>query len=301
MHLAAVDLGGTKIAAGVFDGEGRLAGEIGTAQTEAGKGREVTLANLRRVIEEACRSAGAAPDRLRAVGVGSTGPVDAAAGRILAVPNLANLNFFDLGAWVRAEFDAPLYLENDANCFALGEALRGGGRGHAVVVAVTLGTGFGCGIVMHGAMYSGVTGNAGEVADCPIEGGTFDSMLSGGGMRKFYQRRWGETPLSARELGGLAEAGDERALAAWQDYGRAVGQALGMIAAVVDPSVCVVGGSVAARLPLFEAALLERMKTCLAPAAAVRIRVAPAELGAAAGVIGAAEYALSQLRSAAGD
>ena len=300
-YVAGVDLGGTKIAAGVFDHEGRLAGEIATAPTAAGETEAITLANLRGAIEAACRSAGGSLDQLRAVGVGSTGPVEASTGRILQVPNLASLNFFDLGAWVRAEFAAPLFLENDANCFALGEALRGGGRGHPVVVAVTLGTGFGCGIVIDGAMYSGVTGNAGEVADCPIAGGTFDSMLSGGGMRKFYERRWGPTALSARELGDAAEAGDERARAAWQDYGGAVGEALGMIAAVIDPSVCVVGGSVAERLPLFEGALLQKMRACLAPAAAERLRVAPAELGSAAGVIGAAEYAFYRLRSVARD
>jgi glucokinase len=228
--------------------------------------------------------------------MGSTGPVEASTGRILQVPNLPHLNFFDLGAWVQAEFGAPLFLENDANCLALVEALRGGGRGHPVVVAVTLGTGFGCGIVIHGAMYSGVTGHAGDVADCPVAGGTFDSMLSGAGLRSFYERRWGATNLSARELGDAAESGDSQALAAWQDYGRAVGEALGMIAAVIDPSICVIGGSIAARLALFEEPLMEQMRKELAPDAAARIRVAPAELGGEAGVIGAAEYALQCLR-----
>jgi glucokinase len=291
--VAGVDVGGTKIAAAVFDAEGNRAGKTVTVPTAADQPKEVTLGNLRRAIAQAAQGAPA----LQAVGMGSTGPVEASTGRILQVPNLPHLNFFDLGGWVKAEFGAPLYLENDANCFALGEALCGGGRGHPVVVAVTLGTGFGCGIVIQGAMYSGVTGNAGEVADCPVAGGTFDSMLSGAGLRTFYLRQWGATNLSARELGDAAESGDSRALAAWQDYGRAVGEALGMIAAVVDPSICVIGGSIAARLALFERPLMEQMRKELAPDAAARIRVAPAELGAEAGVIGAAEYALHRLRS----
>jgi glucokinase len=296
--LAGVDIGGTKMAAGIFDKQGKLLGEIATVPTEADKSRAVTLGNLRWVMEEACRLAGAPIGGLRAVGVGSAGPVESATGRLLQVPNLKNLNFFDLASWIRAEFGAALYLENDANCLALGEALRGAGRGHAVVVAVTLGTGFGCGIVIDGVMYSGVTGNAGEVADCPVEGGTFDTVLSGAGVKQFYERRCGgPTALSARELGGLAEGGDERAREAWQDYGCAVGQALGIIGAIIDPSVFVVGGSIAARLPLFQAALMARMKQILAPAAAARIQIAPAKLGPAAGVIGAAEYALYRMRN----
>ena len=286
--LVGVDLGGTKIAAGVFSTGRKLLTEIATAPTAADHPPEVTLGNLERVIREVLPKA----TTPLAIGVGSTGPVDAATGRFLETTSLPNLYFFDLASWVRARFDAPLYLENDANCLALGEAVQGAGAGHASVVAVTLGTGFGCGIVLDGAMYSGVTGNAGEVAFCPVAGATYDEMLSGAGVRRFYERvRNAPTELSAREIGELGEAGDPSALEAWRYFGHAVGSALGTIAAVLDPSICVVGGSVAARLALFRGALEERMRAILAPDAARRIRVVEAQLGSAAGVIGAAEYA----------
>jgi glucokinase len=291
-----IDLGGTKIAAGVFDSERKPAGEIVTVATQADQPREVTLDNLKRAGGEACRRAGGA-GRPLAVGIGSTGPVEASSGRVLEATSLPNLNFFDLGAWVQAQFGAPLFIENDANCLALGEALQGAGMGHRVVVAVTLGTGFGCGIVIDGAMYSGVTGNAGEVAYCPVAGDTFDNMLSGAGVRRFYERVKGApSPLSARGIGDLAEAGDRAALQAWRDFGEALGTGLGTIAAVIDPSLCVIGGSVAARLALFLAPLEARLRSILAPAAAKRIQVVAAKLGPAAGVIGAAEYAFYRLR-----
>jgi len=297
-YLLGIDLGGTKIAAGVFDLERKLLGEVATASTEADQPGPVTLENLRRAAEEARRRAGIGEGAPRAVGIGSTGPVEAATGRVLEATSLPHLNFFDLGAWVRSELGAPLFIENDANCFALGEARQGAGAGHRSVVAVTLGTGFGCGIVLDGVMYSGVTGNAGEVAECPVAGDTFDNMLSGAGVRRFYERIRGPSELSAKQIGDLAEAGDAEARQAWRHYGQAVGAALGTIAAVLDPSVCVIGGSVAARRELFREPLEARLRSILAPAAAARIRVVPARLGAAAGVIGAAEYAYYRLAGA---
>lgn len=295
------DLGGTKIAAGVFNEKHRLLGEIARVPTEADRPAEVTLGNLKAAVEQACRSAGARAS-LRAIGIGATGPVEAATGRVLEAPSLPNLQFFGLGAWVREQFSVPLFLENDANCFALAEALQGSGAGHRVVMAVTLGTGFGCGIVMDSVMYAGTTGNAGEVGFCPIAGDTFDNMLSGAGVRRCYERVLGRpSSLSAREIGDLAEGGDAEALQAWRDYGDAVGAGLGTIAAVLDPSICVIGGSVAARLALFEASLRDRLRTILAPAAARTLEVAAAKLGPAAGVIGAAEYAFCGMRIAARD
>ncbi len=291
--LLGIDLGGTKIAAALFDQERRLCSEITTAPSEAARPGEVTLANLYCAAQAVL--AGRQPI---AVGIGSTGPVDSSTGRVMEATSLPNLNFFDLGAWVREKFNAPLFLENDANCFALGEALQGAGAGRKVVVAVTLGTGFGCGIVMDGAMYSGTTSNAGEVAFCPVGGDTYDNMLSGAGVRRFYGRVCNRpSPLSAREIGDLAERGDEEAQRAWRHYGEALGAALGTIAAVLDPSICVVGGSVSERFDLFEAPMQARLRSILAPAAAAAIQVARAKLGPAAGVIGAAEYAFQRLRA----
>jgi glucokinase len=296
-----VDLGGTKIAAGMFNEKHRLLGEVERVPTQADRPAEVTLGNLKAAAEQACRAAGAGA-RLRAIGIGATGPVEASTGRVLEAPSLPNLQFFDLGASVREQFGVPLFLENDANCFALAEALQGAGAGRRVVVAVTLGTGFGCGIVMDGVMYAGTTGNAGEVGFCPIAGDTFDNLLSGAGVCQWYERVRGRpSSLSAREIGDLAERGDAEAVQAWRDYGDAVGAGLGTIAAVLDPSICVIGGSVAARFPLFEAPLRDRLRAILAPAAAQALEVAPAKLGPAAGVIGAAEYAFYRMRIAARD
>lgn len=293
-YILAFDLGGTKIAAAIFDLEHRRVGDIQAIPTMAQQPAKVTLTNLKRVGEQVRRKAQLEGPPL-AVGMGSPGPLDTKNGRLLETDTLPSLMHFHMARFIEGEFSAPLFLENDANCFVLGEALAGAGSGHAVVVGVTLGTGFGCGIVMHGRIYSGATDNAGEVAYCPIAGGTFDEMLSGAGVGRFYQRVTGKQAPSAKELGEMAEAGDSDASAAWHCYGEAVGTALGTIAAVVDPSICVMGGSVAQRLPLFRKPLERRLRAQLAPQAAQRLRLEAAKLDAAAGVTGAAEYAFQRL------
>jgi glucokinase len=209
--------------------------------------------------------------------------------------SLPNLMDFNLARFIEAEFHAPLFLENDANCFALGEALAGAGKGHDVVVGVTLGTGFGCGIVVNGRIFTGVTGNAGEVAYLPVAGGNFDQMLSGAGVARFYQRVTGRQPPSPTEIGDLAERGDPQARIAWDYYGEAVGTGLGIVAAIIDPNICVLGGSVSQRFPLFREALERKLRALLAPEPAAKLIVARARLDAAAGVTGAAEYAFQRL------
>lgn len=296
-YVLAIDLGGTKIAAAVFDLDHRRLCDVQSIPTMAKQKSAVTLTNLIRVSGQARHKAGVDGPPL-AVGMGSPGPLDGAAGRLLETDTLPQLMHFNMGAFVRDELGAPLHLENDANCFTLGEALVGAGRGHANVVGVTLGTGFGCGIVIGGRLHSGTTGNAGEVAYCKVAGGTFDEMLSGAGVCAFYSRISGKVNgaavPSAKELGEMADQGDQQAIETWRCYGAALGEALGMIAAVVDPSICVLGGSVSRRFELFRETLDQSLRSLLAPAAARGLQVTTAKLDQTAGVAGAAEYALQR-------
>jgi glucokinase len=297
-YVLAFDVGGTKLAAAVFDLDHRRLCKVQSLPAMARQRGVVTLMNLKRVGEQARKMAGVEGPP-QAVGMGSPGPLDTRKGRLLAVDNLPNLAGFDMAGFILQEFGASLHLENDANCFALGEALQGAGRGKQVVVGVTLGTGFGCGIVIDGKILTGVTDNAGEVAYCPVSGGTFDQMLSGGGVQRFFARVTGKDPPSAKEIGELAEQGDPGALEAWRYYGEAVGTGLGTISAILDPSIVVLGGSVARRLPLFREPLERKLRSIVAPPAAEKIEVAAAQLDTSAGVAGAAEYALQHLRSPA--
>ncbi len=308
-YVLGIDLGGTKIAAAVFDQEHRRISDVHALPTMAGQPAKLTLMNLKRAISQATRSAGVEGPPA-AVGMGSPGPFDTEKGR-LAADTLPNLRGFPIGSFVAEELGAPLYLENDANCFALAEALVGEGKGHETVLGLTIGTGFGCGLVVGGRIYRGSSGNAGEVSHCRVAGGSFDDMISGGGVRRFYERVTGsaedslsaldrgpgirdETP-SPKRIGELADAGDPEAVETWELFGRAFGEALGTIVAIVDPSICVVGGSVARRFSLFQPALELTIQEFIAPEAAATLIIKPSQLDHTAGVAGAAEYAFQRI------
>lgn len=293
--IIGIDLGGTKVAAAAFGLDGRRLGRIARLPTMAAMKATVTLMNIKRVVKQAAVEAGV-KGRPRAIGMGSSGPLDTENGILLDKDSLPNLMGFEVGKFCLQELGAPLHLENDAACFALGEAVGGAGQSHDVVVGITLGTGFGCGITIRGKIYSGVSHNAGEVAYCRVGDSDYDTACSGMGVVRAYRRSGppAETGLTAKEIGVLAERGDSRALQAWRDYGGLVGIAIGTICCVIDPSIVVLGGSVSNRLPLFRSALMRSAREILPEPMRAALRVEPSELADAAGVTGAAELARAQ-------
>ena len=291
--LIGIDLGGTKIAAAAFDLEGNRLGKIARLPTMANMQAAVTLMNLKRVVKQAKSGAGV-EGTPQAVGMGSSGPLDPRRCVLQDKDSLPSLDGFRIGQFVADEIGAPLYLENDAACFTLGEATRGAGRSEEIVLGVTLGTGFGCGLTIGNRIYSGATANAGEVAYCRVRDSDFDHACSGYGVIQRYGEEMGsrlEEGVTAKEVGDRAERGDPAALRAWGAFGRDVGIALGTVCAVLDPSIVVLGGSVSSRLSLFESSMVASARPLLLGGARDAFRVVAAELGDAAGVTGAAVHA----------
>ncbi|HVR73239.1 MAG TPA: ROK family protein [Planctomycetota bacterium] len=291
-----VDLGGTKIAAGAFDAvardggprpSGRLLGGLEEAPTEAAGPAEGTVKNLLGVIERALARAVSEGAEPAGIGVGSTGPLDPAAGKLLEADNLPRLTHFPLCAAIRERFGLPVVLTNDGNAFALAEAVFGSGEGRGIVVGVTLGTGCGCGIVVRGKILEGRTANAGEVYRVRVAGGSFDEVLSGRGLERTYRQVAGRD-IPGAEVSRLADSGDPEALRAFELFGHDVGEGLGIMAAVLDPSIIVLGGSVAASFRHFERTLREALPHRVAPGTARGLEVEPSRLGKLAGALGAA-------------
>jgi glucokinase len=312
-YVLALDLGAAKIGAAVFDLEHRRVGDVHLIPTMAKQRMVLTLMNLKRVAEEARRKAGCEAPPV-AVGMGSTGGVDARGGLLHGCEPLTSLQGFAIGRFVREEFGAPLYLENDANCFTLGEALAGAGRGHAVVLGLMLGASFGCGIAINGRVHDsasggdrsgasggergGESGQVGEPACSSLGAAPAGKLPSPPGIETIYARIAGKASLTAKQLGEMAGAGDPQALRAWQEYGASIGDVLGPMAAATDPSICVIGGTAGRRLEWFREPLEQRLREHLSPTAAGRIKVAPSELDLAAGVTGAAKLAFQHLEEA---
>lgn len=305
-----VDVGGTKVAAGVVDPAGQVLADLqhptpSTSPAETAEVIGALVATLRRSYD------------VRAVGIGAAGFVDEFRSVVRFAPNLA-WREEPLRAEVGDLVGLPVVVENDANAMVWAEARFGAGRGEDHLVGVTVGTGIGGGMVLCGELYRGRYGIGAEFGHVRVvpDGlrcgcgnlGCWEQYASGRALVREAQELATAAPVMAArllELGGgevdgitgpavtaAALEGDAAAIECFTTVGRWLGQGLADLAAVLDPGVFVVGGgvSVAGDLLLgpartaYAAALTGRGHR---PAAGIR----RAELGPRAGLVGAADLA----------
>lgn len=247
MLRVGIDLGGTKTEGIVMDaGGGVLFRE--RRPTPAADGYEAILNNIRDIVRHLETQAGGARC---SVGIGTPGATSAVTG------TLKNSNTTCLiGKPIRDDLEKllerPVRIANDANCFALSEALDGAGMNEPVVFGVILGTGVGGGIVVNGQLIEGLQHIAGEwghnqlEADGPTcycgRGGCVETFLAGPGLVRDYQTHGGKTGLDAKAIVAAAAAGDAVAGSAMQRYLDRFGRALATVINILDPHAVVLGG-----------------------------------------------------------
>ncbi|HSK67791.1 MAG TPA: ROK family protein, partial [Candidatus Limnocylindria bacterium] len=169
MHFIGIDLGGTKIAAGVTDQDGTI---IAQAQEETGAGRPYpeVVRDMAHCAREAMRRAGVSEDGVAAIGVGIPGIADNAAGRVIFCTNLGWRDV-PLRDEMRKYIDKPLFMDNDATVAGFAESVAGVSRGASSSVFLTLGTGVGGGIVIGGKPWTGANGVASELGHLTLKMG----------------------------------------------------------------------------------------------------------------------------------
>lgn len=277
-YYLGVDLGGTQLRMAAVDAEGKLATEIFSVAT----GKNFGPADLQaRVMALTRKVESRLPGQeIAALGFGTAGVVNR--GMISEATNLPLLNDQNIETLIESVVRLPVSVENDANCFALAEARFGAGRGARHICAVSLGTGAGCGIVIDGKVHPGAHGRAGEIWSIPLREQYLEYYLSGVGIARDYQLFGGkEENANAARVAELARDGDEVAAKVWATFAGDLYFLCETLAAIVDPEVIVIGGSLAQSRDLFAQTLEQRL-------AKRTLRIAYAELGTAAGVIGAA-------------
>ena len=296
MLTLAIDIGGTKIAVGLVDPAGELVHTF-IEPTPKDHDAEHVWDVLDRMIADAAKTA---KGSIRAVGIGSAGPIDASAGTVSPV-NIASWQGFPLRDRVAATTpDVPVQLAGDAICMALGEHWRGAGRGARFMLGMVVSTGVGGGLVLDGKPYHGRTGNAGHVGHvvveldgqpCPCGGhGCVETVASGPWMTRWaLANGWaGPADADAVALAEAAEAGDPAALKAFHRGATALAAMIASVGAVCDLDLVVLGGGVARSGPL----LFDPLRAALASYTGLSfirgLRVVPAALGGDAGLIGAA-------------
>src|SRR5919201_1548407 len=312
-----VDLGGTKLLAGAVDAGLNVLHR--TNRPVMGLDQERLLQIVGDAVEEIVTWVGGGVD---GVGFGIPCTFDRRTGRAVQAVNLP-LHDIDFAAVMQRRLGIPVVVDNDANCAALCEARVGAGRGAADLVMLTLGTGIGGGLVLGGELYRGAIGGGAELGhmvvdmdgppcqgNCPNRG-CLEAVASGTALVREVSlavARQPDTPVghaleAGRELSGpmiteLAEEGDPVACAAIESIGRKLGVGLANLVNIFNPDVLVIGGGVigAGELLLGPARAVMRERA-LSPNKDM-VRIAAAEHGAEAGMIGAALLARDELRRA---
>ncbi|AHM06360.1 Transcriptional regulator/sugar kinase [Mycobacterium tuberculosis variant bovis BCG str. ATCC 35743] len=270
-----------------------------TAQrpTPAYGGAEQVWAAVAEMIADALGVAGGA---VGGVGIASAGPIDLHSGRVSPI-NIGSWGGFPLRDRVAAAVPGvPVRLGGDGVCMALGEHWLGAGRGARFLLGLVVSTGVGGGLVLDGAPCLGRTGNAGHVghvvvdpdgSPCPCGGrGCVETIASGPSLARWARANgWSAPPgAGAKELAEAAGAGDPVALRAFRRGAAALAAMIASVGAVCDLDLAVIGGGVAKSGRL----LFEPLRAALADHARLDflagLRVVPAELGGAAGLVGAA-------------
>lgn len=290
----ALDIGGTKVAAGLVDADGALVhhAKLPTPDDDA----EAVWTVVDTLVTEALAAAGG---RVRGVGISSAGPIDLPAGTVSPI-NITEWQGFPIVERVSILTGAPVRLGGDGLCMALGERWRGAGRGAQFLLGMVVSTGVGGGLVLDGAPYDGRTGNAGHVGHvvvdpdggpCSCGGrGCVETIAAGPRMAQWARENGWNAPAEAdaKELADDANAGDAVALRAYRRGATAVAAMVASVGAVCDLDLVVIGGGVAKSGALLFDPLREAL-TAYARLTFLRgLRVLPAELGGDAGLVGAA-------------
>ncbi len=288
--LIGLDLGGTKCAVCVPDGTASIREVARFATGDPAPTIERILAEI------VALEPGADP----VFGISCGGPLDAARGLILSPPNLPGWHRIAICAALTRRFGGRAFLMNDANACALAEWQSGAGRSARNLIFLTMGTGMGAGLILDGRLYTGTTGDAGEVGhvrlapDGPVgfhKAGSFEGFCSGGGIAQLAQRRLTTHPgdsvlqhlplkqLTAADLGRAAAAGDAFALKLWAEVGTRLGEALAFLIDLLNPDRIVIG-SIYARCERWIAPAMQAVlaREALRPSLAA-CKIVPASLG----------------------
>jgi glucokinase len=285
--IVGVDFGGTKIKFGLVLTDGNILGETLTLPTKSDRRGDEIVGTMIEGIEQVVQDSDLSIEQIAGIGIGSPGPLDLKKGIILEAPNLPTLHHFPLKQSLENYFNLSVAINNDANCFVLGEACFGSAKNCSIVCGVTLGTGFGCGIVINRKIFEGSTGTAAEVWPSPYADRNFEQYGSARAITRIYQQIT-DRELEAKEIFALAQEKDPDAVAAWAEFGVHLGKILAIITNLLDPDVIVIGGSVSYAWQFFYSSLVGNLNKNISQAPKDHLQVVRAALGDNAGLLGAA-------------
>jgi len=282
MYSIAVDLGGTNLRIASVSDEGKLLEKL-TTGTEVQKGRDFVIREMTDAIQSlAVKYRGAG--ELAGIGIGVPGFIDLESGVIAHSPNLPGWENFPVREEIERRLGMKVVLENDANAAAMGEKWLGAGRNVDHMAMYTLGTGVGGGIILHGRIWHGMTGMAGELGHFNVESeghpcgcgsrGCLEQYASAtaivriaheaiasGSAPDLDDLAHGNVEFTSRNVYQLAIQNHPSAQTIYQRVGRALGIAIGGMINALNLPMYVIGGGVASAWDAFAPAMFEELKT----------------------------------------
>jgi len=290
MYRLGIDLGGTKIEGIALEADGR---EIFRKRipTEQDKGYRAILRNIQGLYRDLVA---AIHNKPHTFGIGTPGAVSLKTG-LLKNSNTVCLNGKQVKKDLETMLGRPIAIQNDANCFAMAEALLGAGKGKSLVFGVIMGTGCGGGIIHKGEVITGLQAIGGEWGHTSIDPngpscycgarGCVETFISGGGLERMWKDRFHETRL-LKDIVDAFRKGETRAAGFMQEFFAHFGRAMANLINVLDPDMVVLGGGVSNIDELYTLGKAEVARCIFSDS--LETPIVKHQIGDSAGVIGAA-------------
>lgn len=241
-----VDLGGTNIRAGRLV-NGKLMQHAENQVPQNNSSAALILQTISNTIKKVFT-----PD-VEGIGIGVPGLVDKTHGVIHSIVNIPSFDYIEISSILRDIFHVPIHLENDTNCFALGEKYFGHGKGYQNMVGLSIGTGMSAGIIVDNILIEGNNSGSGEFGEIPYLDSKFEAYCSG----QFFKEK---APKNGKALFYDAQHGDANALKLFSQFGMHLGKAMKVIVLTIDPEIVIIGGSVSKAHAFFHEAMMHELK-----------------------------------------
>jgi len=261
--LIGVDIGGTKMKAAYIENSSVTKQHI--IQTPAQESKDYVLNSLAACIEEVLTP------EVKGIGVGVPGMVDTANGIIQQVLNIPSWKEVKLKEYLENRFHIPVFINNDANCFAAGEKYFGQAKDYSNFLGITLGTGVGSGIIINDNLYNGVNAGAGEIGYLPYKDSIFEHYCSSQFFSKFHH-------TTGIEVYKKILTGDTLAQEIMDEFGYHIGELIKRIVYVLAPEAVILGGSISKSFNLFEKSMLESIAEFPFPSIVQDLKVKTSQL-----------------------
>lgn len=311
MYYVGIDLGGTNIAAAIVNENGEIIRKT-SIPTFNERPYEEICKDMGVLAKKVIKDEGISLDEVKSIGVGSPGTPDSDNGILIYTNNFKNFNNVPVRTEIQKYIDLPVYLENDANCAALGESVAGAGKGYKDCVAITLGTGVGGGIVLDGKIVAGSFHGGAEIGHMVISVGGEQCTCGRKGCLEAYasatalirQARIAAAKYPTCEINKLvngdlskmnakipfdaAQSGDAVGIEVIDNYISYLAAGIGNCINIFEPQVLVIGGGVCAQKDNLLIPLIEKIQNEVYGNKALKTKIRIADLGNDAGIIGAA-------------